>query len=203
MLLIGSILLLLVSLYKYMFQEEEKILFDAVLVFFIKDGKVLLPMKMKKIGKGLLNGYGGGIEEDETPLEAAVRESKEEGKVLVRPEYLKKRGEILFHNITKDGKKFTCKVYVYTAAMWEGDFVSTEEMADPTWYPISDVPLEKFMLADPFWLPQVLSGKSVHGEVWYGPEQKSLLQGPEIAEASFLSEGLKDRRIVGLYFVFR
>ena len=80
MFLSASILLLLFALYKRMTKEEEKILYDAVLVFFVKDGKVLLPTKMKKIGKGKLNGYGGGIEKDETPITAAIREVEEETK---------------------------------------------------------------------------------------------------------------------------
>ncbi len=49
-----------------MTNEIEKVLYKAVLVFLVKDGKVCLPVKKLKIGAGKRNGFGGGGEKDES-----------------------------------------------------------------------------------------------------------------------------------------
>jgi hypothetical protein len=53
--------------------------------------------------------------------------------------------------------------------------VATDEMENPEWYPIEAIPLNRLMLADPFWLPRMLSGEK--GVVWteYGPRQETLI----------------------------
>lgn len=188
MLLLGSIVLLAVSLYKYMSQEEEKILYDAVLVYFVKDDQVLLAMKMKKIGKGKLNGYGGGIEDNETPRQAAVREVEEETGVIIRAEDLEEVAEMYFKNHTESGETFVCKVYVYLCRSWEGNFVPTEEMADPAWFPTDSLPFERMMPDDPHWLPHIFSGKKIIGRAELAPRQSAIIGKVEITEVASLSD---------------
>ena len=66
-----------------MFPKEEKVIYDAVLVFLQKDGKVLLPRKMKKSEK-----------EIGTVMAAALKIMKHRFKP--QSVNLKKKGESLF-----------------------------------------------------------------------------------------------------------
>ncbi|MEK7653015.1 MAG: NUDIX domain-containing protein, partial [Patescibacteria group bacterium] len=102
--------------------ESEKTLLQAVLCFFVRGDQVLLAKKMKAIGKGRLNGYGGGIEPGETPLKAIVREVAEEsGGAYVGPEDLVKVAVADFHNTKEDGATFICRVHTYIARSWIGN----------------------------------------------------------------------------------
>lgn len=69
--------------------EKEKVLFNATLVFVENtEGKVLLGVKARKIGAGCWNGYGGGIEPNETPEQSALRELDEESGIKGDPSQL-------------------------------------------------------------------------------------------------------------------
>ncbi len=165
-------------------EEIEKTLFKATLVFLVKDGRVLLAKKTRKIGKDKWNGYGGGIEEGETVLQCAVREFKDESGVIIDPADLQKVAEVTFHNTKGDGTKFSCLVHVFLAERWVGEAEESEEMATPTWFPTNQLPVKEMMPADPFWVPLVLMGKKVRGEAHYGPAQAELLQPVKIEEVS-------------------
>ena len=45
--------------------------------------------------------------------------------------------------------------------------MQTKEMIDPRWYKIDNLPFDQMMLADRYWLPQVLSGKKIIAKVEY------------------------------------
>jgi len=161
--------------------QQEKVLFKAVLCFLVKESKVLLalkpdpPSEVRKIGAGCRNGYGGGINEGETPQTAAIRETREEIGVEVVRESLTKVAEIDFHNTKADDSTFVCKVHVYVATAWNGEPKSTDEMEDPQWFDKNELPIHEMMPADPHWLPIVLSGKKLTATFYYGPHQKELL----------------------------
>lgn len=155
--------------------QEEKILLNATLCFPIKDGKVLLGMKVKKIGQGRWNGYGGGIDGDETPEQSILRELAEEAKIKSSADSLEKVAIVDFHNTNSNGYSFACRVHVYFVSQWEGEPQETEEMLAPTWFSKDALPLDEMMPADKEWLPIVLSGKKIIAEAHYGPFQKNLL----------------------------
>lgn len=165
--------------------EEEKTLLNATLCFLVKGDEVLLSLQTQKIGKGCLNGYGGGIEaEDKTPEEAALRELKEEAKVLVSPNCLQKVAIIDFHNTKSDQSVFICRVHVYLVSHWTGDPQPSNEMIDPTWFRKDLLPLDKMLPADREWLPLVLNGQKIIASAKYGPFQKTLLGGVEIRQVN-------------------
>jgi ADP-ribose pyrophosphatase YjhB (NUDIX family) len=83
--------------------EEEKVLLNATLCFLVRNSKVLLGFKTKKIGKDCWNGYGGGIEEGEIPKQSALRELKEKTGMVALPESLEKAAIVDFHNTKSDG----------------------------------------------------------------------------------------------------
>ncbi len=166
--------------------EEEKTLFNATVVFLLKDGKVWFAVKGRKIGKGLWNGYGGGIEPNETKEESAIRECHDESGVVIDPKDLDYSGYMDFHNTKTDMSVFVCRVHIFIARTWHGEPKETIdpetneiEMFRPTLFPIEDLPQE-LMPADPFWFPLVLHGKKIIGEAHYGPYQKELLKPVEI-----------------------
>jgi 8-oxo-dGTP diphosphatase/2-hydroxy-dATP diphosphatase len=163
-------------------KEKEKILYEAVVLFFIRDGKVLLAIKKKKIGKGLWNGYGGGIEpEDLTPKDAAVRELGEEsGGMTTSVDKLTQVADTCFHNTTEDGTTFVCHMLVYFAYEWKGEARETDEMSLPTWFDFDKIPTDKMLPADKVWLPIVLSGKKIIFKANYGPHQSYMIGETEI-----------------------
>jgi 8-oxo-dGTP pyrophosphatase MutT (NUDIX family) len=163
---------------------EEKVLLSAVLCFPVTDDKVLLGFKRDKIGANRWNGYGGGIEPGEYPVDAAVRELEQECGLTSATVFMEKAAIMLFNNQKSDGREFTCKVHVYLVRHWSGEPVATEEMGEPTWFKKNNLPFLGMMEADQFWLPQILEGKKIVGEAWYGPRQEKLLRPVVIAERS-------------------
>lgn len=155
---------------------EEKVLFVATLVYPVTATHVLLARKMKKIGRGCWNGYGGGPEPSDADLEAtALRELAEEsGGLTATREGLRKVAIVDFHNRKHDGEEFTCRVHIFLLTQWQGEPSSTPEMQEPTWFPKLQLPLDELMLADPAWLPRVLDGDCLYAQAWYGPEQNLL-----------------------------
>ncbi|MDO8582684.1 MAG: NUDIX domain-containing protein [bacterium] len=69
----------------------------ATLCLLVRNERVFLARKKKKIGAGLWNGYGGMVESGESIAEAAVREAKEEARVEIALTALDKRGFVNFH----------------------------------------------------------------------------------------------------------
>ncbi len=155
-------------------------LLNATLCFLVRGDKVLLGFKARKIGKDYWNGYGGGIEDRETPRQATLRELKEETGIVALPKSLKKTAIVDFHNTKSDGSDFTCRVHVYLASQWTGEPQATKEMTNPTWFDTEHLPLDKMMPADREWLPVVLSGKKIIATARLGPFQKSLLGEVEL-----------------------
>ncbi len=168
--------------------QEEKVLLRATLCFLTKDDKVLLAMKTKKIGQGCWNGYGGGIEQGETPLQSILRELSEEAKVDVSTDSFDRVATVYFNNTKADGNTFVCKVYVFLVHRWSGEPQSTDEMASPTWFEKNKLPFENMMPADKVWLPVVLAGKKIMARASYGPFQKTLLGEVNITYVDYFSD---------------
>lgn len=175
--------------------KKEKVLLEATLLFFIDGRYVILATKAKKIGAGLLNTYGGGVEKGESPRLAALREAEEEtenllqgGGVTLEPRNLEKVAVMIFHNTTEEKVQFDCKVHVYITRKWVGRIVSTEDMLDPQRYLIENLPFDKMMLADRFWVPPILRGQKIFGSAYYGPRQETLLKDVEILHVSNISD---------------
>lgn len=166
----------------------EKVLLKAVLCFLVRDSQVLLAYKAKNIGVGYRNGYGGGIEDGETPEEAVVREVFEESRVHVQKNSLEKVAIMNFCNMKIDGSQFICEVHVYLARKWDGEPVSTMEMFSPEWFGFDSLPFYEMMPADKSWLPAVLAGKKIKGTAKYSSCQKELLGEVVCSEVCDLSD---------------
>lgn len=153
---------------------------EGVIVFVIKDDKVLLAKKTRVLGIGKWNGYGGGFEpeEDKDLFDCSVREfGQESGGATISKEHLKKVGFIHFHN----GDKFEFKAHIFIAHDINGEPRSSEEMSDPTWFPLEEIPPhEEFMDSDKHWIPRILAGEMIKGDVWYDGDFRLTERGVEI-----------------------
>ncbi|MCC7500835.1 NUDIX domain-containing protein [Candidatus Nomurabacteria bacterium] len=164
--------------------EPEKILLRATLALLCKGATVILPIKKHKIGAGLRNGYGGGIEADEDPTTATARELYEECGVNIGLRDITPAAVIDFHNMTAEGKEFTCRVYVSLVDLWLGTPYESEEMGPPEHFALDEPPLDEMMLADRDWLPPVLAGKHIYAQAWYTSRQAALRQPTVVTEIS-------------------
>jgi len=115
-------------------------------------------LKTAKIGKGCLNGPGGGIKKGETEKSAAMRELSEESGVVTFLEYLKKVAVVDFHNLMENGDDFVCRVHYFFCRKWFGvpESRPEENMINPTWFSHWAVPYKLMMPADGDFVPLLL-----------------------------------------------
>lgn len=125
--------------------------------------QVLLIHKKTGLGAGLINAPGGRIEPGETPLEAAVRETREEVNILV--DDLRRRGELSFQFLNGH----SIRGYVFEARRWSGEPEQTPE-ADPFWCDEDSVPYDKMWSDDSWWLPHMLAGRRFSGSFVFDGE---------------------------------
>lgn len=128
----------------------------ATLLFVVRDGMILLIHKKRGLGAGKINAPGGRIDAGETPLEAAVREVREE--LRVTPLGARQRGELRFQFV--DG--LSLHGYVFMATDCEGEPQETEE-AKPLWTPVDEIPYHRMWADDRLWLPLMLDGHYIQG----------------------------------------
>ncbi len=154
---------------------------QATLLFLRRDDEILLAMKKRGFGAGLYNGVGGKIEAGETTQQAIIRECREE--IDVTPKKLQKSAE-LFFTFTDEAKNTEqdMNVTVFVTYDWNGEPNETEEMA-PQWFKLLDIPYEKMWQDDPYWLPIVLTGKTITGRFIF--DDKDNLQKAVIENTLF------------------
>lgn len=129
---------------------------EAVLCFVIEDERILLIHKKTGLGKGLINGPGGRIEINEYPMDAAIRECKEELNIEVQS--LEKSG--LLHFQFTDG--YSLKVHVFKTQEYSGIPIETRE-ARPIWADLDRIPYSKMWADDKIWIPLMLQNRSFKG----------------------------------------
>ena len=135
----------------------------------IQGDEVLLAEKQKKIGAGLLNGFGGKVEaKDKTIYATNVRETEEE--IGIRIKNAKKVGEIIFRNPSDDDELKKMIVHFFIATEWDGEPMETEEMKQIAWYKIANLDYNRFLPADRLFMPQIMSGKYVKGLIEYNDD---------------------------------
>lgn len=138
----------------------------AVLLFVIEDGHILLIHKKRGLGAGNINGPGGRLEPGETPLEAAVREVREE--LCITPRDIEKSGELFFQFV--DG--LSIHGTVFRAAGHDGEPQETDE-AIPLWTELDRIPYERMWADDRLWVPLMLSRTAFKG--WFLFDQDRML----------------------------
>lgn len=136
----------------------------ATLMFVVHDGHILLIEKKRGFGRGKVNGPGGKIDPGETPLECAVRETREE--VCLEVGQATKVGEL--HFAMSDDPDILCHVFV--TRDFRGRPSETDE-ARPFWCRLDQIPYDRMWRDDRFWIPLMLQGRSFLGRfVFHGEE---------------------------------
>ena len=125
---------------------------EATLCFIIQNEKTLLIEKKRGVGEGLYNGPGGKKENNETPKECAIRETKEE--TTVTPQQIEKMGELEF----MFGEKPFMYVHILKATDYTGKPDETEE-ARPEWFKTDELPYEEMWPDDKHWIPKMLKNE--------------------------------------------
>lgn len=130
----------------------------ATLLFIVPPGeeRVLLIRKQRGLGAGKINAPGGRIEPGETPLQAAIREVREE--VCVEARDITEHGTLSFQFV--DG--YSLYVHVFRAREFSGEPAPTPE-AIPMWLDPSALPWDEMWADDRLWVPHLLAGRRFEG----------------------------------------
>lgn len=141
----------------------------ATLCYVIKDGKILLIKSKRGVSKGKWNGPGGKVQDSETPLEAAARETKEETGIMPVG------AEFAGYNEFFTGDKIAFRVHVFVAKDFKGELRETDE-GMPKWFPLDALPLKEMWADDEVWVPLMLAGKKFSGKFYYDDGYKNMLR---------------------------
>lgn len=130
----------------------------TTLGFLLREEHILLAMKKRGFGAGKWNGFGGKIEQGETPEESLARECAEEIGVHIEPKDAVHAADLTFRFLDQPDWDMFCRVY--TLSSWEGEPHESEEMA-PRWFLRNEIPFQEMWVDDPHWLPLVLAGQRI------------------------------------------
>ena len=134
----------------------------ATLCLPITETEILLGRKKLRWGAGKWNGFGGKIEEGETPEKAAVRELEEECGLSTHVANLEKVAVLKFY--FNGEAKFL--MHTYLVRDWSKEPAPSDEMM-PQWHPLENVPYDEMWKADSIWMKKVLNGEKVAAHVHF------------------------------------
>lgn len=120
----------------------------ATVCFFIKDDQVLLVEIEYPDGRKLWNGIGGKVDNDESPIDAVIREIGEETKLIVD------KANVIQKHVFIEGD---FELHIFVTSQWLGEPVAR----DPTlkrfkWFTFNEVPYKNMHNKNDEWLPAVL-----------------------------------------------
>jgi 8-oxo-dGTP diphosphatase len=145
---------------------------NGVVCYIRDNGRVLLPLKPPgRFGGGWWNAPGGKLVDGETPLDAAVREVREETGLTVRD--LREHGSLTFYFGDAPTPDFT--VFVFSTTRFEGTVTPSDE-GDLAWFEEGQLPYDNMWADDTVWLPHVLAGRRVEGVFRLSDDHKRLLE---------------------------
>ncbi len=128
---------------------------NTTLLVIRKNGKILLAKKKRGFGAGKFNGVGGKLEENETPDQAMIRETKEE--INIVPLNFCRVGYIEYNEIMKGEHSLVC-MHLYLASDYIGEPQESEEVV-PAWFDENNLPWSQMLGDDIHWYKYMLAGK--------------------------------------------
>jgi len=143
----------------------------ATLCHIREANKILLQKKSAgRFGEGKWNAVGGKILPDETPIEGAIREVREETGLRVKE--LQEHGYLKFYFGEESEPNWI--VYVFSTYCFEGMLNPSEE-GFLKWFEISEIPYQQMWEDDRYWLPHMLNGTRFNGDFFYGKNDDKLV----------------------------
>jgi len=143
----------------------------TTLCFLIRKNKgineICLAMKKRGLGEGKWNGVGGKLNQDETLIDALLRETKEEINVDLLE--FKEVGKIDFK--FPDNPQWRNESHIFIATKWANEPQESEEMS-PKWFTYNKIPYSKMWGTDKDWIPMVLTGNKINGNVVFDKNNK-------------------------------
>lgn len=127
--------------------------------------EVLLGRKLTGLGVDRLVAPGGKLEPGESPVDAAVREVREEVGIEVLARDLVPIAEIAYPFL--DRPHVSQFSWAFTASVWAGEPRASAEL-EPQWYPLEAMPLERMWADAARWVPRALAGQYVAATLTFG-----------------------------------
>ena len=155
------------------FESGERKVVPAVLIYVRSGDHVLMIHRTGKKGdyhSGKWNGLGGKFEADESPLECARRELREESGLDLEEPQFHCLGVIQFPNF-KAHKHEDWLVYVFSARIEERVSSLKCSEGDLHWVPSTDLLQLNLWPGDRHFLPYVLEERPFLGTIWYRGEE--------------------------------
>lgn len=133
--------------------------------------KVLLGHKLRGFGQGKVVGFGGKIDEGESPVASAMREFAEETGLTASPGSLDPAGIIAFYFPFKP--EWNTTMHVFRVTGWEGEPKPCDEVT-PEWFPVSKIPFDLMWDDARYWLLLVISGARISARFTFGMDNNTV-----------------------------
>lgn len=151
--------------------------YPATLVL-LKDerGRICLAPRKKNIHKAgqelkdsnkKWNGYGGKQEPNETILETAIRELKDESGVVGLQDDLELIARISFFWTKKETSTPDMIVYIFFLSIFSGEPKEGVEMGEPQFFFPDEIPYHEMIPADKLFFMKLLAGRKLVGSVYH------------------------------------
>jgi 8-oxo-dGTP diphosphatase len=148
---------------------------EVCVVYLIRDAatgsEVLLGRKLTGLGKGKVVAPGGKLEAGESPVDAAVREVREEVGLAVAAESLELLGKLTYVFPTKT--EWSQVSWAFRARGRFEDAAASDEI-EASWVPIEDVPFNEMWDDAKYWLPDLFKGHRVVATFEFGTDLSSV-----------------------------
>ncbi len=130
--------------------------------FVVRGGFVLLGQHKRGHLVGRWNGFGGRVDanQDDDITSAAIRELFEESRLTVRRDDMCKAASLTIDSV----RIGLVRLHVYVTPVVYGQEQETAEMK-PQWFPLGELPYADMWSSDVIWLPRVLEGERLCGEL--------------------------------------
>ncbi len=143
----------------------------AVLVYIVQDDHVLMIHRNQNkddIHFGKMNGLGGKLEVSETPLQAAIREIKEEANIHISSDDLKLGGVLFFPNFKpKKAEDWLCYVYKCSPKNRIQLSLNKNNEGELVWIKSDQILNQNLWEGDRFFIPKLLSNEFFVANISY------------------------------------
>jgi 8-oxo-dGTP diphosphatase len=152
-------------------------MFEVSVVYILREGargdEVLLGEKLTGLGVGKIVGPGGKQEPGESPVETALREVHEEVGLTLEAEALFPLARVSYPFVGRG--ELSQRSHAFVTRVWRGEVRASPEI-DASWWPLSELPVQRMWSDAALWLSRALAGEFVEATFEIGPLDEVLSQ---------------------------